>query len=171
MHEDPSYKENCFTTQSQHRDKFVCRCYMVINFTVKVLAVLMTFVILWGALDVVWVLYKRMSKNELFLLEISDILATFGAFIAVLIAIEIFENIIMYLDKKYIQIRLVLATALMAAARKVIVLDFNEISSDYIISLSLIIISLGITYWLVSTNSTPNNFKHNQSEIKEKQTK
>lgn len=84
----------------------------------------MTFVIFWGVLDMIWVLYQRVSKNPYFLPDISDILATFGAFLAVLIAIEIFENIVMYLEMRFIQIRLVVATALMAAARKVIVFDF-----------------------------------------------
>ena len=39
-----------------------------------------------------------------YLLNINDILATFGAFMAVLIAIEIFENIVMYLRNNFIQV-------------------------------------------------------------------
>ncbi len=63
-----------------------------------VLAVLMVFVIWWGVADVVYVLYSRISVHPYFLLEISDILATFGAFMAVLIAIEVFVNIVSYLQ-------------------------------------------------------------------------
>lgn len=44
----------------------------------------------------------------------SDILATFGAFMAVLIAIEIFINIIIYLREDVIHVKIVMATALMA---------------------------------------------------------
>jgi len=74
---------------SQHSaDGFIARCYVLIRFSVKLLAVLMTFVIFWGVLDVLWVLYQRVSKNPYFLLDISDILATFGAFLAVLIALR-----------------------------------------------------------------------------------
>lgn len=46
-------------------------------------------------------------------------LATFGAFIAVLIAIEILVNITAYLRNDVIQVKIVIATALMAIARKV----------------------------------------------------
>lgn len=131
-------------------DKFSGKCYFLIKVAVRILSALMTFVILWGTLDVVWVLYKRMSKNQFYMLEIEDMLATFGAFLAVLIAIEIYENIIAYLDNRHIQIRLVLATALMAASRKVIVFDYKELSPEYIWATAGVIIALGSTYWLIT---------------------
>ncbi|MGL1835036.1 phosphate-starvation-inducible PsiE family protein [Rhodocyclaceae bacterium SMB388] len=54
----------------------------------------------------------------------------FAAFLAVLIAIEIFANITLYLRDEVIHVKLVIATALMAIARKVIVLDFSELARD-----------------------------------------
>ncbi len=42
-----------------------------------------------------------------------------------LIAIEIFLNIVLYLRDDVLHVKLVLATALMAIARKVIVLDYK----------------------------------------------
>ena len=47
-------------------------------------------------------------------------LATFGAFMAVLIAIEILINITIYLRDDVIHVKIVMATALMAIARKVL---------------------------------------------------
>jgi len=43
----------------------------------------------------------------------------------------------------------VVATALMAISRKVIVFDFKHLSPEYVSASSLVVISLGITYWLV----------------------
>lgn len=131
-------------------DMVIHRLQMVIRFCVRVLAVLMTFVILWGILDVIYVFYVKLTTPPYFLLNINDILSTFGAFMAVLIAIEIFANIAMYLEESIIHLRLVLATALMAAARKVIVLDFKAIEWPYIASLGVVIIALGITYYLLA---------------------
>jgi hypothetical protein len=65
----------------------------VIHFADRILAALMTGVILWGIGDVVWMLYNQLMAPPFMLLHINDILATFGAFMAVLIAIEIFINI------------------------------------------------------------------------------
>lgn len=140
--------ERCAVAPIQ--DPIICRCRVMIRLSVKLLALLMTFVIFWGVFDVVWVLWQRMSSNEYYLLNIGDILATFGAFMAVLIAIEIFENIVMYLQRSFIQMRLVLATALMAAARKVIVIDFKEVGPEYIWATGGVILALGVTYWLLT---------------------
>ena len=67
-------------------DLLVTRLKSSIRYAARVLAVLMVLVIWWGVADVVYVLYSRVSTHPYFLLEISDILATFGAFMAVLIA-------------------------------------------------------------------------------------
>ena len=99
--------------------------HWIIRMAVRVLAILMTGVIAFGVADVVYVLYKRLMAEPAWFLEISDILATFGAFMAVLIAIEIFVNIVSYLREDVIHVRIVLATALMAIARKVIILDYR----------------------------------------------
>ena len=111
--------------------------------------ILMPLVIWWGVADVVYVLYSRIAAHPYHLLEISDILATFGAFMAVLIAIEIFVNITSYLRDNTIQLNLVLATALMAISRKVIVLDYKEVTPEYIVATALIVASLSLAYWLV----------------------
>lgn len=130
-------------------DPFVKFLWKVIRFSVRFLAILMTLVIIWGIFDVMYVLYKRITTPPIFLLNINDILATFGAFMAVLIAIEIFANIVMYLEYKMIHLKLVVSTALMAAARKIIVLDFSVNNYRQVVSLGGVILSLGVCYWLV----------------------
>ncbi|MEW6645864.1 MAG: phosphate-starvation-inducible PsiE family protein [Pseudomonadota bacterium] len=124
--------------------------HKVIRQAVRALAVLMVFVILWGIGDVVWVLYQRLMAPPFMLLAINDILATFGAFLAVLIAIEIFVNITMYLRDDIIHVKLVIATALMAIARKVIVFDFSVVGPEYVWATAAVVLALGVTYWLVS---------------------
>ena len=110
----------------------------------------MVLVIVWGIGDVMYVLYQRLVEPPFLLLSINDILATFGAFLAVLIAIEIFINITMYLKTDVIPVRLVIATALMAISRKVIIFDFEQITPPYVISTAAVVLALGITYWLIS---------------------
>lgn len=126
----------------------------VIGFCVRGLAVLMTAVIAWGVVDVAWVLYGRLATPPYFLLNINDILATFGAFMAVLIAIEIFINIKIYLRNDVFHVRIVMATALMAIARKVIVLDLKTLSPAYVWSIAGVAAAMSLGYWLV--NHMPN---------------
>ena len=125
-----------------------------IRYAVRILAVLMVLVIWWGVADVAYVLYSRISTHPYYLLNISDILATFGAFMAVLIAIEIFINISSYLRENVIHIKIVLATAFMAVARKVIVLDYKEVSSDYVFATAALVLALAVAYWLAVVKNT-----------------
>jgi uncharacterized membrane protein (DUF373 family) len=116
---------------------------------VRALAVLMTGVIVFGVADVVYVLYRRLLAEPVGLLEITDILATFGAFMAVLIAIEIFVNIVSYLRDDVIHVRIVLATALMAIARKVIILDYSTTSPQYVYATAAVVAAMALAYWLI----------------------
>lgn len=129
-------------------DPFVDRLKSNIRHAARVLAVLMVLVIWWGVADVVFVLYSRISTHPYYLLEISDILATFGAFMAVLIAIEVFTNIVGYLHDDALHIDIVLATAYMAVLRKIIILDYKEISPDYVYATAALAVALAIGYWL-----------------------
>ncbi len=131
-------------------DPFIDFLHKIIRMAVKVLAMLMVLVIVWGIGDVIYVLYQRLLSPPFMLLNINDILATFGAFLAVLIAIEIFINITLYLKSNVIPVRLVVATALMAISRKVIIFDFKEITPLFVLSTAAVVLALGITYWLIT---------------------
>ena len=137
--------------------------HRAIRFGIKILAVLMVLVIFWSIADVVYVLYLKLSSPPFFLLDVSDILQTFGAFMVVLIAVEIFINIRLYLGSNVFPVELVIATALMAVARKVIVLDIKLISSEHIVGLALVTIALGVSYWLVKDASNSANKSPDQS--------
>ncbi|PFG55602.1 uncharacterized membrane protein (DUF373 family) [Vibrio sp. ES.051] len=127
-------------------DRIIRVSHIAIRFAVKLLAVLMVIVIYFGIVDVLYVLYQRLTSDPLYLLNISDIFETFAAFLAVLVAIEIFVNIRIYLKGYEFPVKLVVVTAMMAVARKIIVLDFNKIDALEVFSLGAIMVSLGLTY-------------------------
>lgn len=132
-------------------DPLIDKLHFVIRQAIRVLAVLMVAVILWAVADVVLVLYEKLLEPPFMLLDLNDIFVVFAAFLAVLIAIEIFANITLYLRDDVIHVKLVIATALMAIARKVIVLDLTTLEPMYLFAIGVIVLALGVTYWLVST--------------------
>lgn len=134
----------------EHEDPTIRFLHRIIRIAVKILAVLMVLVIVWGIGDVIYVLYLRVTEPPFLLLQINDIFATFGAFLAVLIAIEIFINISMYLSTDVLPVRLVVATALMAIARKVIIFDFEKLTPPFIYGTAAVVLALGLTYWLIT---------------------
>lgn len=130
-------------------DTLIRHLQTVIHAAVRMLAVLMVFVIVMGVVDVGWTLYQKLITPPTFILTISDMLATFGAFMAVLIAIEIFVNIIVYLRDDVIHVKIVMATALMAIARKVIILDTDTTEPIYIFAIATVVLAMSIGYWLI----------------------
>ncbi|HOZ47111.1 MAG TPA: phosphate-starvation-inducible PsiE family protein [Candidatus Hydrogenedentes bacterium] len=126
----------------------------IIRTSVRGLAVLMTAVIVWGVLDVLFVLYEKLLEPPYMLLKIDDILATFGAFMAVLIAIEIFVNITVYLRDDVIHVKIVMATALMAIARKVIILNTSEVPPEMVLAIAAAVLAMSTGYYLVVVKDT-----------------
>ncbi|PWV79763.1 phosphate-starvation-inducible PsiE family protein [Halomonas sp. A11-A] len=133
----------------EHEDPLIRRLHFIIRQAIKVLAVLMVLVIIWGVLDVIYVLYTKFISPPVLLFEVSDIFVIFGAFMVVLIAVEIFVNIRLYLGTNILPIRLVVATALMAIARKVIILDIATVTAMEMLAIAAVVLALGVTHWLV----------------------
>lgn len=130
-------------------DPFLWLLKKIIHYSLKTLGLLMILVILFGVIDVAWTLYQRLLAPPRFILTMSDVLTTFGAFMVVLIAIEIFQNIILYLRDDVIHVKIVLATALMAVARKVIILDYDNTDSMYVFATGVVLVATGIVYYFV----------------------
>ncbi|HCM47709.1 MAG TPA: hypothetical protein DIS98_09480 [Colwellia sp.] len=132
-----------------HDDPLISFLDKSIKVAIKILAILMVAVIFWGVADVVYVFYQKLIQPPFMLLVLSDIFKVFAAFLAVLIAIEIFQNIILYLRTDVIPLKLVVVTALVAMARKIIIIDFNEVMPMHIFAVGFVVLALGVTYYLV----------------------
>lgn len=135
--------------QGPHKEPLIVALQHVIYWAVRLMAIMMVAVIIMGVMDVAWTLYQRVVEPPTFILTIPDILATFGAFMAVLIAIEIFINITIYLREDVIHVKIVIATALMAVARKVIILDMETTEPLELFGLAALVVTASIAYWLV----------------------
>jgi uncharacterized membrane protein (DUF373 family) len=130
-------------------DKFIYFLHSAIRFAVKALALLMMLTVLWCVLDVVVVIYEEILSRPITELGKSEILHVFGSFMIVLIAVEIFINITLYIRNDVIPVKMVVATALMAVARKIIVFDFHDVSAMHVIGTAFLVLALGGSYWLL----------------------
>ena len=87
----------------------------------KVLAVAMVIVIIAATLQLMTVLAWEVAPAQ-FPFLVSELEMVLGQVLELLIAIEVLENITAYLKDHHIQVELVLATAITALARKIIVM-------------------------------------------------
>jgi uncharacterized membrane protein (DUF373 family) len=77
------------------------------------------------------------------------LMPVFSSFLVVLIGIELLETIKAYLKDDSIHVELVILVALIALARKIIVLDYYNTSWEKLIGLASLIIALGTSYFLI----------------------
>ncbi|HEX72210.1 MAG TPA: hypothetical protein ENN65_02735 [Candidatus Hydrogenedentes bacterium] len=139
----------------QH-DALMETLHRCIHFAVKILAVMMTFVIFFGVLDVMLMFWDELLSPPHMIFKISGFMELFGAFLAVLIAIEIFVNITVYLREEVFHAKIVVGTALMAIARKIIILDASDYTPIFIFSMAALVVAVGIVYFLVSVGDKYN---------------
>lgn len=84
-------------------------------------------------------------------LEHADFQIVFGQIMTVLIALE-FNHTLQYVvtrEQSIVQTKIVLLIALLAVARKFILLDMKETTALELFGLATITLALGITYWLM----------------------
>jgi uncharacterized membrane protein (DUF373 family) len=131
-------------------DGFSKFLHLVVHFALRILALIMTLVIFWGVADVGVTIYRHALASPNFMPGFSDMLAIFGAFMLVLIGIELLINILIYIKRDALPLKMVLAIALMAMARKAIMLDVQSVEWQSWLGLALTIAALGLAYWLAS---------------------
>ncbi|MGD9638248.1 MAG: phosphate-starvation-inducible PsiE family protein [Alphaproteobacteria bacterium] len=131
----------------------------IIRFSVSLLAILMTIMILFGVIDVAKSVFHSFDASSGKVPGINELLASFGSFMAVLIAIEILINITVYLQDNFIHTRIVMATALIAIARKVIVMDVEKTAPEYAWAIAAIILTASIGYWITMISPEENERK------------
>ncbi|MEM6836988.1 MAG: phosphate-starvation-inducible PsiE family protein [Cyanobacteria bacterium P01_C01_bin.120] len=136
-------------TYNLRDDIFLKRLSQIESIVSKVLSIAMIGVILATVVDLAFVLYRAVSNTDSFGLFNTSLTEIFGLFLSVLIALEILENITAYIRKHVVQVELVIATALTAVGRKLIILDLESVSGVSLIGLAIAIFALAISYLIV----------------------
>lgn len=135
--------------------KFLELLHQGILICIRILAILMVVVIFAGTFDVLYTVYNNVLLQQPYgFLHVENIVNILGAFLAVLIAVEIYTNIVIYLKEDSINLKLVLSTALIAIARKVIVLDYKTTAPEYIYATGFVIVATAAAYWIATYKKT-----------------
>lgn len=131
-------------------DPYIRFLNRIVLLCVKALAFLIVIVLLWGLVDVVVHIYNQSVAAPMGRFDTDELLETLGSFLAVLIVVEVFLNIVFYLKKDVVHVPLVLATGLTAVARKIIVIDYLEVQPYTLFGIAAIIFASGVVYWLIA---------------------
>ena len=116
---------------------------------IRSLILMMAVIILISTIELGYLLIKDIVSPPVFFLEIDELLELFGFFLLILIGIELLETIKAYLQDEVVHSEIVLEVALIAIARKVIILDFKEYDSMVILGIAALIVTISLSYYIV----------------------
>ena len=116
---------------------------------IRSLIFMMAVIIAISTIELGYLLVKDIVSPPVFFLEIDELLELFGFFLLILIGIELLETIKAYLQDKVVHSEIVLEVALIAIARKVIILDLKDYDSIIILGIAALIITIAAAYYIV----------------------
>jgi uncharacterized membrane protein (DUF373 family) len=110
---------------------------------------LMIVIVLFATFDLAWGIIQEISKPPYIFIDVEKLLDIFGLFLLVLIGIELLDTIRAYLTEHIVHEEVILVAALIAVARKVIVLDVKKTDPLVIFGIAAIILAVSVAYWIV----------------------
>ena len=112
------------------------------------LILMMVVVIFLSTIELARILILDIITPPSLFLEINELLDIFGFFMLILIGVELLETIRAYLNEHEVHVEIVLEVALIAVARKVVIIDVKEYTSGSLLAIAAIVISLAGAYYL-----------------------
>lgn|SRR5690554_853982 len=116
---------------------------------IMVLIFLMFLVLITATIDLGLYLFRSIYNAEYFLMDFDALIDVFGAFLLVLIGIELLDTIKVYLRRNLVHVEVVVLVAIIALARKIVVLRIDEYSGEILLGLAAMITALAVAYYLI----------------------
>ncbi len=113
------------------------------------LVVMMMVAILIATGELAVLLIKDIVQPPLNLLTIGELLEVFGFFMVILIGIELLDTVKAYVTEQHVRVESVLLVAIIALARKVIVLDLKDYPPTTLLALAALLLALSAGYFFL----------------------
>lgn len=124
-------------------------------FIVLTLLLMMMIALLASTIELAIILVEQLLEPPMLLLDVKEMLTVFAFFLMVLIGLELVESIKMYLEEDVIHVEVVVLVAIIAVARKIIVVDYESIPYETGLSIAALMIALSAGYFLLKRADVP----------------
>ncbi|TVR77209.1 MAG: hypothetical protein EA409_12135 [Saprospirales bacterium] len=133
------------------------------------LIAVMSLLLLIATVELIYTVFLALMETdkEMLLVDLDNLLNIFGVFLLVLIGIELLDTIKVYFKENVIHVEVVILVALIAIARKVIVLEFEDYTGSEILGISAIIIALAAAYYLIKKTGSTGLYPKHSREVEE----
>jgi uncharacterized membrane protein (DUF373 family) len=112
------------------------------------LTVLVAIVVLAATISMGWLMVERLLGPGHLVEHVGELPEIFGAFLMVLIGLELLETLKVREGGNRVRVTMVLIAALIAMGRKIIVFEPDAHSTDLLLGIAAIILALGVTLYL-----------------------
>lgn len=113
------------------------------------LLAMLALVVLLATVDLGWLIVKDLLTPPVALLDVDELLELFGAFLLVMIGLELLDTVKIYITQKTMHVEVVLLVAIIAIARKAVILEPKRMDALTMLGIAAIIVSLTVGYYFV----------------------
>lgn len=110
---------------------------------------LMTMMLLVATINLGYTVFQKFLESPNFLITPAGLMQIFDSFLIVLIGLELLETIRTFLKDNVVHVEVVMLVAIIAIARKVIILDYDKTDGLEIIGIGLLIVALAVGYYFI----------------------
>ncbi len=117
-----------------------------------ILAILMALVLFISTFELGVIIFKEVIETPAekgMVLDISELSRIFSFFLYILIGLELFVTVVMFLKENVIHGEVILLVGITAVSRKIIILDYEAMEPITIIGLALLIGTMSLGYFLI----------------------
>ena len=114
-----------------------------------VLIILLGAVLICAIAELIWTFISDLFNPTISLLDNREIVTVLGSFLLVLITVELLDTMKAYIAENVIHVEVVVLLAIIAIARKVILLDPASTDSGELIGIGIIVVGLAAAYYLI----------------------
>lgn len=116
---------------------------------ILILLSLMMLTVACSLIELVVLLVDRILTPPILILEAAELRDIFGYFLMILVGLELLETMKAYLRDDIVHVEVVFLAAMVAVARKVILLDPEKIASTDLLAVAALLLGLSGAYYLV----------------------
>jgi uncharacterized membrane protein (DUF373 family) len=133
------------------------------RFIIWGILIVMSVILILAFIDIVYEITKKIMEEPIFIIDASGLMDLFSLFLVLLIGLELLETIKAYLKEDIVHVEFIILVAIIAIARKAIVWDFKKYTTEELISLAIMTVALGVTYFLVKRADIKIKIKRNNA--------
>jgi uncharacterized membrane protein (DUF373 family) len=114
-----------------------------------ILVIMMILVLIVSLVQLGYTIFDYMSGEPFHLLNDKVMMGLFGSILMVLIGIELLDTVKMYLKEDVVRVEIIILVAIIALAKKIIVMDFKSYDYMGMLGLAALLTTLAVAYYLI----------------------